>query len=251
MTMNPMDLLAALQARWRTAAMIGGILFLLVAIAAFLQPRQYMGTASLLLDLSQTDPTDTNTVQGPKPDTDAILGTQTDIIRSGKVMDAVAREAGFVDAMPTDMPADARVQAAADLVAKNMTVTTGRQSNVLQIQYLDPDPQVAAKVANLIAKIYMREQVELRASPARGSARWFDEQTEEVRRRYEIAQKKLSDFQRAHDIIGINRMDLEAEKLKNMSYQLTQAQAEAAAARSKAGAGSVSDIEGSLIVQNL
>ena len=251
MTMNPMDLLAALQARWRTAAMIGGILFLLVAIAAFLQPRQYMGTASLLLDLSQTDPTDTNTVQGPKPDTDAILGTQTDIIRSGKVMDAVAREAGFVDAMPTDMPADARVQAAADLVAKKMTITTGRQSNVLQIQYLDADPQVAAKVANLIAKIYMREQVELRASPARGSARWFDEQTEEVRRRYEIAQKKLSDFQRAHDIIGINRMDLEAEKLKNMSYQLTQAQAEAAAARSKAGAGSVSDIEGSLIVQNL
>src|SRR3546814_18900269 len=46
-------------------------------------------------------------------------------------------------------------------------------------------------------------------------------------------------------------MDLEAEKLKNLSYQLTQAQAEAAAARSKAGAGSVSDIEGSLIVQNL
>src|SRR3546814_21129169 len=88
MTMNPMDLLAALQARWRTAAMIGGILFLLVAITAFLQPRQYMGTASLLLDLSQTDPTDTNTAQGPKPDTDSILGTQTDIIRSGKVMNA-------------------------------------------------------------------------------------------------------------------------------------------------------------------
>jgi uncharacterized protein involved in exopolysaccharide biosynthesis len=250
MMMNPIDLLTALKARWRTAALIGGILFLIVAIMAFLQPRQYMGTASLLLDLSQTDPTDTNAAQ-VKPDTDAILGTQTDIIRSGKVMNAVAKEAGFVNAMPTDMPADARVQAAASMVAKNMTITTGRQSNVLQIQYMDADPQVAAKVANLIAKTYMREQVELRASPARGSAKWFDEQTEEVRRRYELAQKKLSDFQRAHDIIGINRMDLEAEKLKNMSYQLTQAQAEAAAARGKASAGSVSDIEGSLIVQNL
>ncbi|WP_022683979.1 GNVR domain-containing protein [Sphingobium bisphenolivorans] len=251
MTMNPMDLLAALQARWRTAALIGGILFLIIAIVAFLQPRQYQGTASLLLDLSQTDPTDTNAAPGAKPDADAILGTQTDIIRSGKVMNAVAKEAGIVDAMPAEMPADARLQSAAALVSKNMTVTTGRQSNMLQIQYMDADPQVAAKVANLIAKIYMREQVELRASPARGSAKWFDEQTQEVRRRYEMAQKKLSDFQRAHDIIGINRMDLEAEKLKNMSYQLTQAQAEAAAARSKANAGSVSDIEGSLIVQNL
>jgi uncharacterized protein involved in exopolysaccharide biosynthesis len=251
MSMNPIDLLAALQARWRTAATIGGILFLLIAVVAFMQPRQYMGTASLLLDLSQTDPTSTTNDQGSRIDVESIIGTQTDVIRSAKVINAVAKEAGFVDALPADMPAAARLQQAAAQVRANLTITTGRQSNVLQLQYLDPRPDVAAKVANLVAKIYMREQVELRASPARGSARWFDEQTQEVRRRYELAQKKLSDFQRAHDIIGINRMDLEAEKLKNMSYQLTQAQAEAAAARSKARAGSVSDIEGSLIVQNL
>lgn len=251
MSMNPIDLLSALQARWRTAATIGGVLFLLVAVAAFMQPRQYMGTASLLLDLSQTDPTSTSNDQGSRVDVESIIGTQTDVIRSAKVINAVAKEAGFVDALPADMPADARLQQAAAMVRANLIITTGRQSNVLQLQYLDPSPEVAAKVANLVAKIYMREQVELRASPARGSAKWFDEQTQEVRRRYELAQKNLSDFQRAHDIIGINRMDLEAEKLKNMSYQLTQAQAEAAAARSKARAGSVSDIEGSLIVQNL
>ncbi|HAF41917.1 MAG TPA: exopolysaccharide biosynthesis protein [Sphingobium sp.] len=251
MSMNPIDLLAALQARWRTAATIGAVLFALVAAFAFTQPRQYMGTASLLLDLSQTDPTSTTNDQGSRVDTESIIGTQTDVIRSAKVINAVAKEAGFVDALPADMPADARLQQAAAMVRANLIITTGRQSNVLQLQYLDPSPQIAAKVANLVAKIYMREQVELRASPARGSAKWFDEQTQEVRRRYELAQKKLSDFQRAHDIIGINRMDLEAEKLKNMSYQLTQAQAEAAAARSKARAGSVSDIEGSLIVQNL
>ncbi|WP_242122700.1 GNVR domain-containing protein [Sphingobium sp. Sx8-8] len=249
--MNPIDLLAALQARWRTAAMIGGIMFLLVAIATFVQPRKYQGTASLLLDMSQTDPTSTDNAQGAKPDTDAIMGTQIDIINSAKVVNAVAKEAGIVDAQPSDLPADARLQQAATLVTKNMTVTTGRQSNVLQIQYMDPDPQMAAKVANLIATTYMREQASLRASPERGTAKWFDQQTAEVRRRYELAQRRLSDFQRAHDIIGINRMDLEAEKLKNMSLQLTQAQADAAAARSKAGAGSVSDIEGSLIVQNL
>lgn len=113
MIMNPIDLLSAVRARWRMAAVIGGILFLIIAIAAFSQPRQYMGTASLLLDLSQTDPTDTNAAQGAKPDTDAILGTQTDIIRSGKVMNAVAKAAGFVDAQPADMPADARLQSAA------------------------------------------------------------------------------------------------------------------------------------------
>lgn len=251
MMMNPIDLLTAVKARWRMAAMIGGALFLMIAIAAFLQPRQYMGTSSLMLDLSQTDPTDSSANPGARVETDSIIGTQTDVIRSAKVMNAVAKEAGFVDVLPADIPANARLQQATDRVRSSLTITTGRQSNVLQLSYMDSDPEVAAKVANLVAKVYMREQVELRASPARGSAKWFDEQTQEVRRRYEMAQKRLSDFQRAHDIIGINRMDLEAEKLKNMSYQLTQAQAEAAAARSKAGAGAVSDIESSLIVQNL
>ena len=250
MILNPIDLLSALRARWRSAALVGGILFLMIAIAAFLQPRQYMATSSLMLDLSQTDPTEDGNNQ-VRVDTESIVGTQTDIIRSAKVVNAVAKEAGFVDALPAELPAAQRIQAAAARVRAGLIITTGRQSNVMQLQFLDPDPEVAAKVANLAAKIYMREQVELRASPARGSAKWFNEQTADVRRRYELAQKRLSDFQRAHDIIGINRMDLEAEKLKNMSYQLTQAQAEAAAARSKTGAGSVSDIEGSLIVQNL
>ncbi len=250
MTMNPIDLASAVKARWRTAALIGGSLFLLVALFAFLQPRQYLATASLLLDLSQTDPAGSAQESG-RVDVDSIIGTQTDVIRSAKVINAVAKEAGFLDALPADMPAAAKLQQAAARVRAGLIVTSGRQSNVMQIQYLDPDPQVAARVANLAAQIYMREQVELRASPARGSAKWFDEQTADVRRRYELAQKRLSDFQRAHDIIGINRMDLEAEKLKNMSYHLTQAQAEAAAARGKAHAGTVSDIEGSLIVQNL
>ena len=37
MTMNPLDLAAAVKARWRVAAMIGGALFLLIAVAAFMQ----------------------------------------------------------------------------------------------------------------------------------------------------------------------------------------------------------------------
>ena len=107
MTMNPIDLLSAVQARWRTAALLGGALFLIIAILAFIQPRQYAATSSLLLDLSQTDPTDANNQPGARVEVDSILGTQTDVIRSAKVINAVAKEAGFVDALPKDIPLDA------------------------------------------------------------------------------------------------------------------------------------------------
>lgn len=252
MTIKAADLIEALKARWLLVAAIAGVLFAIVAGIALVQPRQYLATSSLLLDLSQTDPTDSSTQQQQgRVETDSIIATQVDLIKSAKVTDAVAKAAGFVDQVPADLPPEARLQQAAARVRAGLTVTTGRQSNVLQIQFLDPDPAVAAKVANLAAQIYMREQVSLRASAAQGSAEWFEARTADVRRRYEIAQKKLSDFQRAHDIIGMNRMDLEAEKLKNLSAYLVQAQADAAAAHSKSGSAAVPEVATSLVVQNI
>ena len=252
MTLRAADLIEALKARWLLVGVIAGILFVAVAIVTFVQPRQYLGTSSLLLDLSQTDPTDaTDQQQVARIDTDSILATQTDLIKSATVTNAIARQSGFVDATPADLPPAARLQLAATRVTKGLIVTTGRQSNVLQIQFLDPDPATAARVANLAAKIYMHEQVNLRANTSRVSADWFEARTADVRRRYEIAQKKLSDFQRANDIIGVNRMDLEAEKLKNMSAQLVQAQADAAAAHSKSGSAAVPEVATALVVQNI
>lgn len=251
MTIKAADLVEALKARWLLVAVIAGVLFALIAGIALVQPRQYLATSSLLLDLSQTDPTDSTQQQQGRVETDSIIATQVDLIKSAKVINLVAQRAGFVDATPADLPPEARLQQAAARVRAGLTVTTGRQSNVLQIQFLDPDPAVAARVANLAAQIYMREQVSLRASAAQGSAQWFEARTADVRRRYEVAQKKLSDFQRAHDIIGMNRMDLEAEKLKNLSAHLVQAQADAAAAHSKSGSAAVPEVATSLVVQNI
>jgi len=251
MTIKAADLIEALKARWLLVAAIAGVLFAVIAGIALMQPRLYVATSSLLLDLSQTDPTDSAQQQQGRVETDSIIATQVDLIKSAKVTDAVAKAAGFVDQIPADVPAGARLQQAAARVRAGLTVTTGRQSNVLQIQFLDPDPAVAARVANLAAQIYMREQVALRASTAQGSAQWFEARTADVRRRYEVAQKKLSDFQRAHDIIGMNRMDLEAEKLKNLSAHLVQAQADAAAAHSKSGSAAVPEVATSLVVQNI
>lgn len=252
MTVKAADLVAALKARWLLVAAIAAALFLVVAAIALVQPRQYLATSSLMLDLSQTDPADSSQQQPQgRIDTDSIIATQVDLIRSAKVTNVVAQQAGFVAQTPADLPPEARLQQAAARVRAGLVVTTGRQSNVLQISYLDPDPAVAAKVANLAAQVYMREQVALRASAAQGSASWFEARTADVRRRYEIAQKRLSDFQRAHDIIGMNRMDLEAEKLKNLSAHLVQAQADAAAAHSKSGSAAVPEVATSLVVQNI
>ena len=53
MTIKAADLVEALKARWLLVAAISGALFALIAGIALVQPRQYLATSSLLLDLSQ------------------------------------------------------------------------------------------------------------------------------------------------------------------------------------------------------
>ena len=173
MTMNPLDLAAAVKARWRVAAMIGGALFLLIAVAAFMQSRQYMATTSLMLDLSQTDPTDTTQNQG-RVEVDSILGTQTDIIRSAKVINAVAKEAGFIDALPAVLDAvdrsvsQARVElAAAEAQTMRERVLLELERSFAQLEGARDrlDRQTADDVALLLAQREVLRQ-QLMASTA-------------------------------------------------------------------------------------
>jgi polysaccharide biosynthesis transport protein len=231
MSVNPLDLAYSLKARWKLILLVASVVFAGIVAIALLQPRKYVATSSLLVDLSQTDPTDDKSDQG-RIDADVIIGTQVDVIKSTLVVDAVAQKLLGMQQGRNQT----NVQEMAEALRAGLTVSTGRESNVLQLSYLDEDPARAAKVANLFADTFLAKQVDLRARPARGNAEWFDARTAEVRARLEAAQKRLSDFQREKNIIGVGRMDLEAEKLKNLSYQLVQAQAETANANSKAGA---------------
>jgi polysaccharide biosynthesis transport protein len=246
MSVNPLDLAYSLKARWKLILLVASVVFAGIVAIALLQPRKYVATSSLLVDLSQTDPTDDKSDQG-RIDADVIIGTQVDVIKSTLVVDAVAQKLLGMQQGRNQT----NVQEMAEALRAGLTVSTGRESNVLQLSYLDEDPARAAKVANLFADTFLAKQVDLRARPARGNAEWFDARTAEVRARLEAAQKRLSDFQREKNIIGVGRMDLEAEKLKNLSYQLVQAQAETANANSKAGASNAPEVAGSLVVQNL
>lgn len=246
MTLNLGDLWHALRSRQRLIATIAATVFALIAILTFIQPRQYAATSSLLIDLTQTDQNDNTTPQSTSV-IDSIVGTQISVVKSALVLDEVVRRSGLVD--KTSDPAE--VQRAEDRLAKRVQVEADRQSNVIRITYLDKSAERAARVANLFADVFIQKQVELRVAPARSNEQWFDARTAEVRRRYEAAQRRLTDFQRAHGVIGIDRMDLEADNMKNLSTELVAAEAAAAQAHSKAGSTAQPEVSGALSVQGI
>lgn len=247
--MNITDLVAALKARWTTAVAIAVAVLALTAVWALSQPKIYRASASLLFDISQAEPVDS----GKAASAAALLATQSDILKSGAVAQEVVRRLRAQQgSRPSPSAADdASLRSEAAALVSKLQVSTGNPSNVLVLRYLDDDPERAARVANAFARVYLEKQLELRIAPARGYAQWFEERTKDVRERLESAQMRLSAYQRERGIIGVDRMDLEAERLRTMSAELAAAEGAASDASARASSGNVPEVSNSPVVQNL
>lgn len=245
--MNMTDLIAAMRDRWRMAAAIALALFAIIAVWIALQPRLYQASSSLLFNISESDPTMSQEERANDSPRN-LLGTQSDIITSSFVAKAVAER--LAKAAGQNL-SDEVLTAQARGLAGQVTVVPGKASNVLEITVRNGSPERAAAIANLFAETYLDKQRDLREISAKGYASWLDERTADVRKRLEVAQRTLAAAQRESGQIGVNRMDLEAERLRSLNNELSQSEGSAAEARSRAGAGGVSQVQFSGAVQGL
>jgi chain length determinant protein EpsF len=122
----------------------------------------------------------------------------------------------------------------ADRLLKHVDVTPVKDSRVILITFSAKNPNFAAQIANGFADAYIETSLELKVDPARRQAGWFQEQAQGLRANLEMAQQRLSDFQRKNGIAGADdRLDVESANLAGISAQLINAQADAADAESK------------------
>lgn len=245
--MNITDLIAAMRDRWRMATIIAIALFVIIVAWIALQPRLYQASSSLLFNISETDPT-VSQEERPSDSSRNLLGTQADVITSSFLSKAVAERMARADGRKLG---DDALTAQAQALAAQVTVVPGKASNVLEITVQDRSPEQAARIANAFAETYLDKQRDLREISAKGYATWLDERTADVRHRLEDAQRKLTAAQRQSGQIGVERLDLEGERLRSLNTELSESEGSAAEARSRAGAGNVSQVQFSGAVQGL
>jgi chain length determinant protein EpsF len=125
---------------------------------------------------------------------------------------------------------------------KELDVRPSRESSVLNVSYRAPDPRFAAGLANAFVQAYLETAVELRVDPAKQFSSFFDSRAKEAREALERAQAKLSAFQRENGVVMTDeRMDVETQRLNELSSQLVALQslaAEATSRQAQATAGS-------------
>jgi polysaccharide biosynthesis transport protein len=130
------DHLAVLKRRWRLVA-VCLILAVGVGLAwSFSQTKMYRGTASLLLEPQQTTDDNAGVVMEPEE-----VATQADVVASVQVAELVVEDLGLDD-QPQDLLED-------------ISVSVVEDKRVVEVSALEPQPQLAADVANSFAEQYI------------------------------------------------------------------------------------------------
>jgi len=241
--------LTILRARSRLALLVLLVVVAATVAASILLPKRYTAAASVVVDVRSPDPVSSNNatlVTSPQP---SYMPTQIDIAGSERVASRVVK----MLKLEQDSALREKWQDATDgqgtfddwltqMLLKKLKVGLGKDSDVINIAYTAPDAAFASNVANAFARAYIDTNIELRTSPAKQSATWFQEQGKVLREQLEQAQSRISRYQQEHGIVATDeKLDSETAKLVDLSSQLTIAQGASAEARSKQRAASSPD----------
>src|SRR6476620_2255882 len=230
-----------------------------VALAwVLLRPNYYTARAPILVDIRSQDPLAQPSYQNIVPA--SYMATQIDIARSDRVAERVVEMLGLEKdpkavedwKKATGGRGNMKAWLASDLQA-GLEVKPARESNIINVTWTGRSPQEAAKVANAFSQAYLDIALDIKTDPAKKYASWFDEQLKFARDRLEQAQGRLTAYQQKTGVISADGIDMETQRLNELSSQLTMVQGQLTDVANKrnAGASSVAETMSSPLINSL
>lgn len=259
--MNLTQFLHVMRARKGIVLMVLLVTVVATTIVSLVLPKTYKATASILLNYKGVDPVTGLTMPGQLMP--GYMATQTDIIGSKNVALRVIDRLGLATNPTVIQQFNDSTEGKgtvrdwlADLLLKKLEIVPSRESSVVEISFKGNDPAFVAVVANTFADEYQKVSVALKVEPSKKAAAHFNEQLKQLRDNVEATQSRLSKYQQENGIVSVdNRLDVETNRLNDLSAQLVAAQGQLMEANSRAGMANGSadspDINGNPLVQNL
>lgn len=109
----------------------------------------------------------------------------------------------------------------------NLRVQQVPDTSLVEIRYSDPNPLLAADIANAITATFIEQNVKSRYDSTMQAADWLSKQLADLQIKMESSQAKLIQYQKEHNIVGTDdKQNLTTEKLDELNKELTAAQAD-------------------------
>ena len=196
---------------------------LTVAIWTFVQTPIFQASAMVLIE---PEPPKVLNIQEVSPiggPTQDYYRTQYELITSRPIVEKVIETQNLHKRMPA-------LAASAEPVRTFLAVTTiepKRNTRLVLVKFEDPDPALAAEVANAVARQYARHNVEIKLRSAREALTWLTEQMTSLRARVQESSVALQNYRVKAGILGLHEQrQITAQKIMDFNKAYLEAQAQ-------------------------
>ncbi|TRW17962.1 exopolysaccharide biosynthesis protein EpsF [Glacieibacterium frigidum] len=238
--------------RWIILGTLVGCTVLALAVASRL-PERYPAKTRVMLDVIKPDP-----VTGAVIATQFVRGytrTQIELIQDYRVAgDVVDRRGDATKPSVIAMWQDETGGAIdirrwlAERIIKHTDANLVEGSNILEISYEAPNPEVARSVVGMIRDAYIDASLRFRTDSAGRTADWYRQQADKAQLALVAAETAKSNFERANGLVmGAGGVDAETTKLQGLQAALLTARG--AAGQQEVSALQTADTSG--MVSNL
>ena len=213
--------------------------WLIASIGSFLQTPRYRSAALIQIDRSKINLVqDVTTNDGGS--SAELYATQQKILRSRALAQRVAEELAlwehpaFARALEGRGVSDPKglVKGAATELLTMMQISHLRRTQLMEVSFLTPDPDLSARLANALVEQYTQFNVEEESGLARSTSSFIKQQMEELREVIVEKEALLRDYSRQKKIVMAESRDenIVIQRLQDLNGQLTRAEADRAAA---------------------
>jgi len=261
-----------LKRRWSVLACLV-VVFVTVAIGTLKQKPIYEG--KLLLEINPEEPTVVTFREvsqvAPTVDVDSYRETQYKVLKSRSLAERVVRDLqlyrfpefykwhmlfGLIEGKPEKVPSardlgppDSSSEAFSNTVGNLLTsldVNPVRRSNLVELSVDCENPQLAARVANRWADLYIEQNLQVRWEETEKASEWLKGKLKEKKAELEKSEDKLQAYAQANNILYITeKQNMTTERLNELLNEYTKAQSERYAKQSlysQVEAGKVQDL---------
>ncbi|MBC7506614.1 MAG: hypothetical protein H7267_12960 [Sandarakinorhabdus sp.] len=186
-------------------------------------PERYDARARVILDVVKPDPVTGQMLGGPA--VRSYIKTQTELIQDYRVAGDVVDRAGWMQNPSVIAAWQAETGGLGDMrrwAAQRIINATDaamvETSNILEITYQGPNPEVAKTIVNLLRESYIDASLRFRTDSAGRTADWYREQADRAEKGLIAAETARSNFERENGIV-MGPANVEAESGKLASLQ--------------------------------
>lgn len=234
--------------KWSIAALTVLVAILAVLIAYAIQPT-YRSTATLLIEQGKSKVVSIEEVYSNLGGNREYFQTQVEILKSAELSRKVIQKLALTkhpefnasagaeksDSMWASLfgakqaeGADALEKQTLLKFSKSLQVQPVRNSQLVQISFIAHDKELAAKVPNTMAEVYIESDLEARVSMTQKAGAWLTERLGDLRTKVEGSEKALQDYRERERIV-----DAKGVALSGASKGLEEAMSTLVAARTK------------------